>query len=128
MRSLFLVAALAASVANFPASACDFGGVELVRAELLFGRSAVTAAEWEDFLAHSVTPRFPDGLTVLDGQGQWLSPNSGRISHEASTVLLILATPAPDLKARLDAVREDYKTRFHQQSVGLITSPSCAEF
>jgi hypothetical protein len=128
MRSLFLGLSLAALIANPPVWACDFGGVEMVRAELLFGRSAATAADWEDFLAHSVTPLFPDGLTVLDGQGQWLSPSSGRISHEASTVLLILATPSPDLKARLDAVREDFKTRFHQQSVGLITSLSCAAF
>lgn len=128
MTSLFPGLALAALLANSPASACDFGGMEMVRAELLFGRGSVPAAEWEDFLARSVTPLFPDGLTVLDGQGQWLSPKSGHISHEASTVLLILAMPAPDLKARLNAVREEYKSRFHQQSVGLVTSIGCVDF
>ena len=121
-------AILAALAMAGPASACAFGGVEMVRAELLFGRTAAPAAEWDDFLAHSVTPLFPDGLTVLDGQGQWLSPKTSTISHEASTVLLILAPPSPDLKARLDAVRENYKARFHQQSVGLVTSTSCVAF
>jgi hypothetical protein len=125
MRFLFLLLAM---VACGPTQACELGGSEMIRAELLFGRTAAPAPDWEDFLATSVTPRFPDGLTVLDGVGQWLSPRTGRISHEASTVLLILAPPAPDLKARLDAVREDYKTRFHQQSVGLVTSVSCVAF
>ncbi len=111
-----------------PAAACDLGGTEMVRAELLFGRGAVTDEAWADFLATNVTPRFPDGLTVLNGHGQWLSPATGRISHEASTVLLILAPKANDLKARLDAVRADYKKRFHQQSVGLVTTTACADF
>ncbi len=111
-----------------PAWACDLGGVEMVRTELLFGRTAASDADWADFLAKSVTPRFPDGLTVLDGTGQWLSPRTGAISHEASTLLLILAPPQADLKQRLDAVRDDYKARFHQQSVGLVTSVSCVDF
>ncbi len=43
-------------------------------AQLLFGRSLhgggeVTDDQWRAFLADSVTPRFPDGLTVLDGAG-----------------------------------------------------------
>jgi hypothetical protein len=126
MKTAFLLAFLLAAATR--AQACDDGGTEMIRAELLFGRTAAPQAEWDDFLATSVTPRFPDGLTVLDGTGQWLSPKTGRISHEPSTVLLILAPPAPDLKSRLDAVREDYKTRFHQQSVGLVTSTSCVAF
>lgn len=111
-----------------PAAACDLGGTEMVQAQLLFGRSVVPDTEWADFLARSVTPRFPDGLTALDGQGQWLSPKTGAISHERSTVLLILVPMAPDLRTRLDAVREDYKTRFNQQSVGLVTTTVCADF
>jgi hypothetical protein len=110
------------------AGECRLGGPEMVRAELLFGRDNVPAASWADFLAKTVTPRFPDGLTVLDGHGQWLSPATGQISREKSTVLLILAPMAADLRARLDAVREAYKQRFHQQSVGLVTATVCADF
>jgi hypothetical protein len=79
-------------------------------------------------LRQSVTPRFPDGLTVLDGRGQWRNPAGGEISREASSVLIILAPSADDLKTRLEAVRQDYKTRFRQQSVGLVTSTACADF
>ena len=111
-----------------PAVACEPGLSEMVSAQLLFGRSQANDTEWADFLARSVTPRFPDGLTALDGQGQWLSPASGRISHEASTLLLVLVPAAPDLRARLEAVREEYKARFQQQSVGLVTATVCAGF
>jgi len=111
------------------AAPCDvLGGHEMVRAELLFGRTHVSNAAWADFLRQSVTPRFPDGLTVLDGKGQWRNPAGGEISREASSVLVILTPEASDLKARLSQVREDYKTRFRQQSVGLVISTACADF
>jgi len=131
MRVFLLLLLLWSSPAS--SAVCDaYGGDEMVRAELLFGRSQpgglISAADWANFLAKSVTPRFPDGLTALEGQGQWLDGKTGVITHEPSTVLLILAPVAPDLKARLDAVREDYKSRFHQQSVGLVTSTACADF
>jgi hypothetical protein len=108
--------------------ACEAGDTEMVQAQLLFGRSVAPEPAWADFLATSVTPRFPDGLTALDGRGQWLSPRTGRISHEESSVLILLVAPAADLRARLDAVREEYKARFQQQSVGLVTSVACVGF
>ena len=123
MKSLMVLLLLSG-----PAFACDLGGIEMVRAELLFGRGSVSAQDWADFLARSVTPRFPDGLTALDGHGQWRDPKTQAIAAEPSTVLLILAPMEPDLRARLDSVRTDYKTRFHQQSVGLVTTTACAEF
>jgi hypothetical protein len=36
--------------------------------------------------------------------------------------------PGADNDARLQAVIEAYKTRFKQQSVGLIRRPSCVSF
>jgi hypothetical protein len=123
MRWLLVLLALSG-----PAHACDAGDTEMVEAQLLFGRGSVSAADWADFLARSVTPRFPDGLTALDGQGQWLNPKNATISHEPSTVLLLLTPTSPDLRTRLDAVRDDYRQRFHQQSVGLVTASVCAAF
>jgi hypothetical protein len=32
-------------------------------------QGAVSESEWESFLAEIVTPRFPSGLTVIDGRG-----------------------------------------------------------
>jgi hypothetical protein len=102
-------------------------------AELFFGRGIrgrvpLTDAEWTEFAAAVVTPTFPDGFTVFDGDGQWQSPESGTIGHERTKILLVAIKRAPDLAGRLSAVVEAYKSRFHQQSVGLITHDSCAAF
>ncbi len=42
--------------------------------------------------------------------------------------MLIAVKRAPDLAPRLSAVIDAYKTRFRQQSVGVITRDSCAAF
>jgi len=91
------------------------------------GRGTVTDADWAAFAAAEVTPRFPDGFTASDGQGQWRDP-AGRITHEPSKIVVIATEPAPDLAPRLAAVIDAYKTRFHQQSVGLLTTPACGGF
>jgi len=97
-------------------------------AELLFGRNNVSDKAWDRFLADEVTPRFPDGLTVYDARGQWRNPETKKISRERSKVVMIAMPPAEDNQTRLDAVIEAYKTRFKQQSVGLILRPSCVSF
>lgn len=97
-------------------------------ADLLFGRNGVSEARWARFLAIEVTPRFPDGFTVLDGRGQWRAPNSEKIARERSKVVMIAMPPHPDNNARLQAVIDAYKTRFKQQSVGLIVRPACVAF
>jgi hypothetical protein len=86
----------------------------------------VEAPEWRDFLAREVTPRFPDGFTVLDAQGQWRAPG-GSIMREGSHVLIIIV---PDARAAagIEAVRAAYKTRFRQQSVLRTEAPLCAGF
>ncbi len=43
-------------------------------------------------------------------------------------IVLIAVKRAPDLAPRLSAVIDAYKTRFRQQSVGVITRDSCAAF
>ena len=103
-------------------------------AELFFGRDkasrkAVGDAEWADFLAKTVTPSFPDGLTVFDGYGQWRNPETGVIGHSPNVKIVLIAVKrSPELSGRLSAVIDAYKTRFHQQSVGIITRDSCAAF
>ncbi len=113
--------------------ACGWmGGSSAVTVQLLFGRTrpggVISDAEWRDFLAASVTPRFPDGLTAWPGQGQWRSPATGRITAEPSMVVEIVAAPGPDLARRVQEVREAYRARFAQESVGMVTQPSCAAF
>jgi hypothetical protein len=101
---------------------------ELFFGRNLHGRAPLGDAEWAEFAAQVVTPNFPDGFTVFDGDGQWRNPATGAIGHERTKILLIAAGRTPDLAARLAAVIDAYKARFHQQSVGLITRDSCAAF
>ncbi len=105
----------------------------MLRAELLFGRNiggrfGVTETLWARFLAQEVTPRFPDGLTVVDASGQWRDSASNRIVRERSKILIIAFESAADSQAKLDAVVEAYKKRFRQQSVGVVIRPACAAF
>jgi hypothetical protein len=110
------------------------GEERMLVAELFFGRDnagreAVSDAEWADFLAGTVTPYFPDGLTVFDGYGQWRNPDNGVIGRSPHVkIVLIAARRQPDLAPRLSAVIDAYKARFRQQSVGIITRDSCAAF
>ena len=102
-------------------------------AELFFGRNVsgrepVSDAEWAEFAAQVVTANFPDGFTIIDGDGQWQNPATHDISRQRTKILLVAAPRSPDLPARLSAVIAAYKTRFRQQSVGIITRDSCAAF
>lgn len=89
------------------------------------GRGPLTEAEWSDFVAQIVTEQFPDGFTVFDGEGQWFNQRTNKIIREPSKILLAAADPDSDLATRIGAVTDAYRNRFHQQSVGVITSAAC---
>jgi hypothetical protein len=102
-------------------------------AELLFGRNigsrlGVSEAAWARFLAREVTPRFPDGLTVVDALGQWRDRDTGRIVRERSKRVEIVLPGSEDDAAKLDAVVAAYKSRFRQQAVGVVVRPACVSF
>lgn len=92
----------------------------LVQDTLYFGtetpRGAVTRAQWADFLGREVTPRFPDGLTVWDAQGQWRNAK-GLIGKEPTKVLLLIHVDSPAEDKAVQAVIEAYKKEFGQESV-----------
>jgi hypothetical protein len=100
-----------------------------LRTELYFGRnkpngSKVSRKEWEAFLDEVITPRFPDGLTVLSGAGQFLGAE-GEIEQERSVVLILLypAAARHEKQAKIEEIREHYKRRFKQQSVLRMDDP-----
>lgn len=104
----------------------------MVRLELLFGMSrpdgrVVGEAEWIAFLEGEVIPRFPAGLTVLDGLGHWQS-DDGRLIRERSKVLIIWHAPDDSTEARVEAIRAAYRQRFDQESVMRVQSLSCVSF
>jgi hypothetical protein len=101
---------------------------ELFFGRTLKGRGLLSDAQWAEFTAQIVTPNFPDGFTVFDGEGQWRNPQTGLTAKDPTKVLLVAAKRSPDLAGRLTAVIDAYKARFHQQSVGIVTRDSCASF
>ncbi len=96
------------------------------RAELFFGGS-ITVVQWQQFIDQEITPRFPDGFTVLDTQGQWRNGNS-TISRETGHELLVVFPSSADAQTKLNAIRDAYKRRLMQESVLLVESPACAAF
>lgn len=102
-------------------------------AQLLFGRNVedrarVSEADFIGFVAREVSPRFPEGFTVIDAAGQWRDVRRGTIVHEASKIIEIVLPAGEDNRAKIDAIVEAYKLQFQQQSVGLIVAPACVRF
>lgn len=92
------------------------------RTDLYFGSgkpdgTAVTEQEFKQFLDEVVTPRFPDGLTLLVGLGQFRN-QGGSIIQERSMVLILLYPKRNSAtNARIEEIRELYKNAFQQESV-----------
>jgi len=91
------------------------------RCELFFGQSipgggVVSPAEWQAFVDQEVTPRFPQGLTLLQAQGQWRNAQGG-IDREASRVLVLLLPAEAARGPLMDELRARYRERFRQEAV-----------
>lgn len=106
------------------------------RTELFFGRNKpdgteVSEEEFAVFLSEVVTPKFPDGLTLLDGIGQFRGAD-GRIIREKAKVLILLypRSATRENSRKIERIREAYKTRFAQESVLRVDEhlPSCVSF
>ena len=97
-------------------------GDRFVRTELFFGTDRpgpdVTDAEFQRFVNRIVTPRFPDGLTQYDAQGQFRD-SSGRVVQERAKVIVLLY-PEADAgvsSVRVEQIRNVYEKSFDQESV-----------
>jgi hypothetical protein len=116
-----------------PAACTAIGGSASLQITLMFGLTRpdgqpISDAHWQDFLARVVTPRFPDGLTVSEGMGQWRDRVTSRITHEPSRLVWIVTPDRPGLRQDIDAIRAAYRSEFAQQSVGVLAGSGCAAF
>jgi hypothetical protein len=102
--------------------------VDLYFGRDIAGRAPLTEAEWASFARTQITPRFPDGFTVIDAQGQWLNPDTHAIGVEPTKMVRIAAPATADLAARVSAVTEAYRARFHQFAVGITSQEVCGAF
>ena len=106
-----------------------FEASPFIRTELYFGRNKPDGAEvsrkdFDEFLSGFVTERFPDGLTVLTGRGQFLD-SDGEVERERSVVLILLypISARNEKSVKIEEIREEYKKRFLQQSVLRVDDP-----
>jgi hypothetical protein len=103
------------------------------RTELYFGSAkpdgtAVTEAQFLQFVDEVITPRFPDGLTVLTGYGQFRN-SAGVIVRERSQVVILLYPLAlRDANRRIEEIRAAYKQAFQQESVLRVESLATISF
>ena len=126
--ALMLMLAGCASVSE---PTCGTGAKRSVNELLYFGtakpRGTVTLDDWTQFLNSSVTPRFPQGLTVWQASGQWQGAD-GAIVREASFVLNLLHPDDEWSENAIQAITADYKSRFQQETVLRVKSYACVSF
>ena len=132
MSALCAAAILMSACSGARSLSCPEGTERWVEYRLFMGRGGpdgevVDDEAWDVFLEEEVTPRFPDGLTVVDGEGQWRGAD-GLIKQERSKVLVILAPPEGDAKARLDEISREHKQRFSQEAVLQTVDEACVAF
>ena len=93
------------------------------RTELYLGLSipsggSVSEAQWEDFLTGIVTPRFPEGFTVIEARGQFRQ-RDGEVAKEPTKILVFLYPPQRRTSSgrKIEEIRRAYLRRFNQESV-----------
>jgi hypothetical protein len=114
-------------------AACAAPQQSMQQVELMFGRNiggrlGVSEATWARFVAREITPRFPDGLSILNAAGQWQDKDRGRVVREPSKLVMIVTADEAPARDKIAAIVAAYKQQFHQQSVGVISRPVCAAF
>jgi formylmethanofuran dehydrogenase subunit E len=134
MRALggIVLALTLAGCAAVQPPACPVGQEKLRTAQLFLGQNiagkpGVSDADFRKFVDSELTSRFPDGLTILDGGGQWRGSDN-QLIRGASKVVVIVLPAKGDGGARIEAARAAYKHRFRQDSVLLLTQASCVSF
>jgi hypothetical protein len=134
LRAAAIILALAwPASADAQSSECHAGLKRQEVAELLFGRKigdrlGVSEAQWARFVDREISPRFPDGLTVLDAQGEWRDTARKIIVNEPSKLVEIVLPGKPDDIDALNRIAQAYKSRFRQQSVGILVRAACVSF
>ena len=91
------------------------------------GRVVVPDRAWAGFLAREVTPRFSEGLSVVDAAGQYKA-QGGQILHEPSKLVVVIAPDNAETHDHIAAIKAAYKKEFRQQTVVAVTREVFASF
>lgn len=88
----------------------------------------VSEADWRGFLDREVTPRFPDGLSVVDVYGQWQGKSQTTPERLRSKMLIIDYPDTAENRAKVEAIRSAWKQKTGDQSVMRVTEPADVSF
>jgi hypothetical protein len=88
----------------------------------------VSEAAWRAFLDKEVTPRFPDGLSVMDVYGQWQSKGAATPERLRSKLLVIDYPDNQENRDKIAAIRAAWKQKTGDQSVLMVTAPADVSF
>ncbi|MFC5741593.1 DUF3574 domain-containing protein [Dyella tabacisoli] len=88
----------------------------------------VSEQGWREFLDREVTPRFPDGLSVLDVYGQWQGKQQTSPERLRSKLLVIDYPDTAENRAKIEAIRAAWKKRTGDQSVLRVTQAAEVSF
>ena len=83
---------------------------ELIQVDLFLGRDIsgvgeVSESQFQLFVDEVITPRFPDGLTVFDTQGQF-QDSTGTVIEESSQVVSLIIEDTESNEAAIDEIVE----------------------
>ena len=128
-RLAVLTLALLSACASNPASLCAPGQQAAIQDTLYFGTGrvhggAVTPQEWEGFVRDEIAPRFPQGFSILEAQGQWRNAD-GSIAHEQTHILQLLHSVDERNERAVGEIADRYKTRFEQEAVLRVRAAAC---
>jgi hypothetical protein len=123
MKRTFLTVLAAALCATLLLAAAPARAADAIQTNLYFGLTdedgtTISEEAWRTFVFEEVTPRFPDGLTVIDAYGQSNPPASVAAMEGRYTKILILVHPDTDAAAKAVAeVKAAFMIRFERDSV-----------
>ena len=107
-------------------------GKAAVETQLYFGLSkahgVVSAREWQSFVEREIVPRFPQGFSVADVRGAWLSEEAKRTITENSKLLIRVHDGSAADNEAINAIIDSYKRAFAQESVMRIDQDICVAF
>lgn len=113
----FLLLLALAPLATVPAPA-HADSVEAVQTTLYFGLRTndgveISPLNWLSFLGETITPRFPDGLTVLDAYGQSSRFVDGiPVGGQHTRVLIVVHPASPEASAAIAEIKAAWRARF----------------
>lgn len=116
--ALSLLLVLAAAPLTVQPQTAQAESIEAVQTTLYFGLRTgdgieVSPLDWLAFLGETVTPRFPNGLTVLDAYGQSSRLVDGvPVGGQNTRVLIVVHPASPEATAAIAEIKAAWRARF----------------